>query len=122
MTNNDDKFKVVSLEDRIRAKLGVDENYLSDEDINYPDVFSVAELNIGRLFPSYKDFEGDNLVYFESILVLESCILVCPSMPARLPKKELGPHASHELWINWEKRRMSLSTKGMFWLAGWKVY
>ena len=26
-------------------------------------------------------------------------------MAARLPKKESGPHASHELWIDWNKKK-----------------
>lgn len=91
--------------DRIRSKMGVSETYLPDEDINMPDIIDVAELNITSLFPDYEDFEGNNIVYLESITVLECCILLCPSMSARLPKKQSGPHAGHELYINWDKKK-----------------
>lgn len=92
-------------EDRIRSKLGVSEPYISNEDINRPDIIDVAELNIISLFPDYENFEGDNLVYLESIVVLECCILLSPSMSARLPKKESGPHAGHELYVNWDNKK-----------------
>ena len=101
----DNRIEIDNFEDRVRAKLGVAEPYLSDEDINFPDIRGVAELNITSLFPDFEDFEGDDLVYLGSILVLESCILLSPSMSARLPKKELGPHARHELWINWDRKK-----------------
>lgn len=92
-------------EDRIRSKLGVSEPYLSNEDINRPDIIEVAELNIISLFPDYENFEGDNLVYLESIVILECCILLSPSMSARLPKKQTGPHEGHELWVNWDNKK-----------------
>lgn len=92
-------------EDRIRSKMGVSEAYLPNEDINYPDIVDVAELNVISLFPDYEDFEGNNIVYLESITILECCILLCPSMSARLPKKQSGPHAGHELYINWDKKK-----------------
>lgn len=101
----DNRIEIDNFEDRVRAKLGVAEPYLSDEDINFPDIRGVAELNITSLFPDFEDFEGDDLVYLGSILVLESCILLSPSMSARLPKKETGPHAGHELYINWDKKK-----------------
>jgi len=85
--------------------MGVSEPYLPDEDINMPDIVDLAELNIISLFPTYEDFEGNNVVYLESIAILECCILLCPSMSARLPKKESGPHAGHELYINWDKKK-----------------
>lgn len=90
---------------RIRDKMGVDDAYLPDSAINQPDIIDVAELNIISIFLSYEDFEGDNLVYLESIAVLECCILLSPSMSARLPKKESGPHAGHELYVNWDKKK-----------------
>lgn len=95
----------VGYEDRIRSKVGVSEPYIPNVDINQPDIVDVAELNIISMFPDYEDFEGDNLVYLESIAILECCILLCPSMSARLPKKESGPHAGHELYVNWDKKK-----------------
>lgn len=91
--------------DRVRNKMGVLEEYLSDEDINMPDILGIAELNIGNMFPEDITLDDDGLLYMESIVVLECCILLCPSMSARLPKKQAGPHASHELYINWDKKK-----------------
>lgn len=101
----DNRILKEKYEDRIRSKLGVSEPYLPDEDINMPDIVDVAELNIISLFPAYEDFEGDNLVYLESITILECCILLSPSMAARLPKKQSGPHEGHELWVNWDNKK-----------------
>ena len=92
-------------QERVGNKMGVDSAYLPDSAINQPDIIGVAELNTTSMFPSYEDFEGDNLVYLESIAILECCILLCPSMSARLPKKESGPHAGHELYVNWDNKK-----------------
>lgn len=99
------RIEIENIEDRIRSKLGVSEPYLKDEDINYPDIIDVAQMNILSLFPDYEEFDINNTTYVESIIILECCILLSPSMSARLPKKSLGPHASHELWINWDKKK-----------------
>jgi len=101
----ENKILKENYEDRIRSKMGVSETYLPNEDINMPDIIDVAELNITSFFPDYEDFEDNNIVYLESITILECCILLCPSMSARLPKKESGPHAGHELYINWDKKK-----------------
>ena len=90
---------------RIRDKMGVDDTYLPNSAIEQSDIIDVAELNIISLFPTYEDFEGDNLVYLESITILECCILLSPSMSARLPKKQSGPHEGHELWVNWDNKK-----------------
>lgn len=92
-------------QDRVRAKIGVDIAYLPDSDLEQPDIIDVAELNIINIFPDYEDFKGNNLVYLESIVVLECCILLCLSMAARLPKKQSGPHEGHELWVNWDNKK-----------------
>lgn len=91
--------------ERIRGKMGVDNAYLPDSVLEQPDIIDVAELNITSLFPDYETFKDDNLVYLESITILECCILLCPSMAARLPKKQSGPHEGHELWINWDNKK-----------------
>ena len=98
-------LKKENWQQRIRDKMGVDDAYLPDSAIEQPDIIDVAELNVISFFPAYEDLEGDNLVYLESITILECCILLCPSMSARLPKKQAGPHASHELYIDWNKKK-----------------
>lgn len=95
-------------ENRIRYKLGVDEPYLSNEVINSPDIIDVAELNIINMLPDYTAVSEDNKVYLEAAVVIECCILLCVGMPSRLPKKQSGPHESHELDSDWLKKKAML--------------
>lgn len=90
---------------RIRDKMGVDDAYLPDSVIEQPDCITVAEANIISMIPDYSILDDDSKLYLEYAVVLECCILLAPSMAARLPKKESGPHASHELWIDWTKKK-----------------
>lgn len=92
-------------ENRIRDKMGVDEAYLADSTLQSPDCIDVAEANIVSMIPGYSTLDGDSKTYLEYAVVLECCILLCPGMAARLPKKETGPHAGHELWINWDNKK-----------------
>lgn len=93
---------------RIRDKMGVDDAYLPDSTIEQMDCITIAEANIISQIPEYQtiDADGDSRVYLESAVVLECCILLCPSMSARLPKKESGPHAGHELYVNWDNKKL----------------
>lgn len=92
-------------ENRIRDKMGVDEAYLADSTLQSPDCIGVAESNIISMIPDYADLDGDSKVYLEYAVVLECCILLSPSMAARLPKKQTGPHEGHELYINWDNKK-----------------
>ena len=92
-------------EERIRSKMGVSEPYLPDDDINQPDCITIAEANIISQIPDYATLTGDLRVYLEYTVVLECCILLCPSMGARLPKKETGPHGSYELGSDWSNKK-----------------
>lgn len=97
----------VGWEKRVLNKLGVDPAYLSEDVINSQDIITVAEANIIAQIPEYAtvDKESDLWVYLENAVVLECCILLCPSMSARLPKKETGEHASYELGTDWSKKK-----------------
>lgn len=92
-------------EERIRSKMGVSEPYLPDDDINQPDCITIAEANIITQIPDYATLTGDLRVYLEYTVVLECCILLCPSMGTRLPKKETGPHGSYELGSDWSNKK-----------------
>jgi hypothetical protein len=92
-------------EKRIRDKMGVDDAYLPDDLLNSPDIITLAEANIISQIPDYATLTNDLRVYLEYAVVLECCILLCPSMGARLPKKETGVHASYELGIDWSKKK-----------------
>lgn len=98
---------MVGWEKRIIEKLGVDPAYLSEDVISSPDCITVAEANIIAQIPEYTtiDKESDPWVYLEYAVVLECCILLCPSMSTRLPKKESGEHASYELGTDWSKKK-----------------
>ncbi|WP_024834161.1 hypothetical protein [Ruminiclostridium josui] len=92
-------------EKRIQDKLGVDPVYLPNEAINQPDIITVAEANIIAQLPDYSILEDNARVYLEAAVVSECSRLICPSLPARLPAKENGPHESHELSVDWTKKQ-----------------
>jgi len=93
---------------RIRSKLGVDIAYLPDADIEQPDIIDVAEANIIEQAADYADLTGSDLVWLEAATVCECAILLCPSMPARLPAKEQGPHFTVEVEVDWDKKKKEL--------------
>lgn len=98
-------------EARVRSKMGVLEPYLPDADLQTPEVVSVAEANIIKQVPDYASLTGDDLIYLEAAVVCECSALLCPGMPARLPKKEQGPHETHELDVDWTKRKADFETE-----------
>ena len=87
--------------------MGVDSAYLPDSSINQPDIIDIAEANIVALIPEYNTLvdDSDSRKYLEAAVVLECCVLLSPSMPARLPTKQTGPHESHELGVDWVKKK-----------------
>lgn len=99
-------------EQRIRDKLGLLEPYLPDSVINQPDYITVAEANIIAQIPDYSGLDGDVKTYLEAAVVCELACLICPSLPARLPQKETGPHEGHELDnIDWDKKKSDLEAE-----------
>lgn len=90
---------------RIRDKLGIDVAYLPDSVIEQPENITVAEANIIAQLPDYSILEDDAKVYLEVAVVSECSRLICPSLSARLPTKENGPHESHELNVDWTKKQ-----------------
>jgi hypothetical protein len=98
-------------ESRIRSKLGVDAAYVPDADINQPDIIAIAESNIIKVVPDYDALTGDDLVYLEAATVCECAILLCPSMPARLPVKEQGPSFTREIEVNWTEKQVKLEAE-----------
>ena len=98
-------------ESRIRSKLGVDAAYVPDADINQPDIIAIAEANIIKIVPDYATLSGDDLVYLEAATVCECAILLCPSMPARLPVKEQGPSFTREIEVDWTEKQVKLEAE-----------
>jgi hypothetical protein len=104
-------LKATGFESRIRSKLGVDAAYIPDADINQPDIIAIAESNIIRVVPDYDALTGDDLIYLEAATVCECAILLCPSMPARLPVKEQGPSMTIELDVDWDAKQVKLEAE-----------
>lgn len=96
---------------RIRNLLGVDSAFVPDDDLEQPDIVDIAEANIIELVPGYADLTGDKKTYLESATACECAVLACDSMPARLPTKESGPHATYELSIDWDQKKAELQDK-----------
>jgi hypothetical protein len=90
---------------RIRSKMGVDAAYLPDADIEQPEVITVAEANIIEQVPDYSSLQEDKKVYLEAAVVCECAVLLCSGMPGRLPKKEQGPHETHEIVVDWDVKK-----------------
>jgi hypothetical protein len=98
-------LKAEGWQQRIRDKLGVDAAYLSDSTLSQPDIITVAEANIIAQMPDYATLQDDKKVYLEAAVVAECASLLCPSMAARLPKKEQGPHETHEIETDWNQKK-----------------
>lgn len=104
-------------EQRIRDELGVDAAYLSDAALGQPEIIAVAEELIIEQVPNYASLTGTDRVFLEAATVCQCAVLVCPSLPARLPNRSQGPHATHELQTNWERRRAEIEEKRDTYLA-----
>ena len=98
-------------EQRVRDKLGVFEPYLPDSVINQPDCITVAEANIIARLPGYEGLEGEAKTYLEAAVVCECAVLLCSSLPARLPTKETGPHEGHDLKVDWGKTKVEIEAE-----------
>ncbi len=98
-------------ESRVRNRLGVDDVYLTDADIAQPDIIAVAEANIIEQVPDYATMIGSKRTWLEAAAVCECAVLLCPSMPARLPAREQGPHFTREVATDWDKKRQELEAE-----------
>ena len=96
-------------EQKVRDELGTDEIYVPDSILR--NQIDLAEANIIENAPEWELVPADKREYLETAAVCECAALVCPSMPARLPKKETGPHAAYELDIDWGELRNDLQGK-----------
>jgi hypothetical protein len=101
----------VGWQGRVRNKLGVDEAYLPDADIAQPDIIGVAEANVIEQVPGYTELTGSNRTWLEAAVVCECAALLCPSMGARLPTRQVGPHEEHWLTVNWDAKRKELEAE-----------
>lgn len=96
---------------RIRSKLGVDEAYLPDSEIEQPDVIAVAETNIIEQISNYSSLTGSNRILLEAAVVCECASILCPSMSARIPQREAGPNYSHDISVNWNRKKLDIDNE-----------
>lgn len=98
-------------EERVRGVMGLTAAYLPNDVINQPEHLTLAEAEIIKLIPDYTSKTGDDKTKLESVTVFEVARRICPTMPARLPKTQQGPHAKTDLQsIDWNKRSADLLT------------
>lgn len=102
---------------RVRSKLGVDSGYLPDDVILSKDFLDVAEYNIIELVPNYAELTDEKKAYLETATVCEVAQLIAPTMPARLPVREQGPHVTYEVSVDWEKKQRELQDERDTYLA-----
>ena len=107
MSENTNKILIEDgWQERVRDKMGVYDSYLPDSAIEQPDCIDVAEANIMNQLPRWNEVSSTGRIYLEAATVLECCVLLCPSMEARLPIKEQGPHETHSLKMDWQEKQM----------------
>ena len=98
----------VGWEDRVRNLLGVEDMYLTDEDIRHPEIIDLAEAEMVARFPNYATLTGPFRVWLEAATVSYCAMLLCPTMKARLPVREQSLHLNRELTVDWDKRKEEL--------------
>ncbi len=96
-------------EQKVRDELGTDETYVPNAYLQ--NQIGLAEAKIIDAVPEWETLLEDKRVYLETAVICECAALVCPSMSARLPRKETGPHAAYELDVDWGELRNDLQGK-----------
>jgi hypothetical protein len=98
-------------QDRVRAKVGVDDSYLPDAVLQQPEVITVAEANVIGAVDGWESLVDDKRVYLEAAVVCECAHIVVDSMAARLPSRQKGPSGEYEVTVDWERKRANLEAE-----------
>lgn len=98
-------------EQKVRDELGTDETYVPDSFLQQSTIINLAEANIIKAVPEWESLPDDEKIYLETAVICECAALVCPSMPARLPVREAGPHATYEVKVDWDALQEKLQDK-----------
>lgn len=87
--------------ERVRQVLGIDDSYLKDDEVMYPEFMPQAELIIKGLYPTLFDESATLPLEIESAkesaIVYKTALLLLPSLPRRFPKRQKGEHAEFEI-------------------------
>lgn len=101
-----DKNKIEDLNSRVRAILGVPEDFLTDDIISSPTFIEKADRYINRAIKEYEDLDEYlvNIAY-----VYYVCYLLCFGMSARLPKQMEDVNTKTILQsIDWDSKALEL--------------
>jgi hypothetical protein len=98
-------------EERVRAKVGVDDSYLPDAVLAQPDVITVAEARVVKAVPAYASLTDDDRVFLEAATVCWAARQVITTMKARLPTRQKGPSGEYEVTVDWDKRKDDLEAE-----------
>lgn len=105
----DFKNKTEDLGKRVRAILGVPENFLTDEIILSPDFLQKASKYINK---QIKEYEGLDAQLINIAFVYYVCYLLCFGMYARLPKQMENVSTKTVLQsIDWDSKALELLDK-----------
>jgi len=106
MTINFEKNKVEDLESRVRAVLGVPEEFLENEVISSPSFLIKANKYINKKIKDYEDLD-ESLIKIGYIYYV--CYLLCSGMSARLPKQMENVNTKTVLQsIDWNKKALEM--------------
>lgn len=90
-------------EERVRSLLGVDEAYLPDDDLNHPEIIDVAEAEMIGLVPHHAELDDRGKTLFESAIIATCALKIIPSLRARLPTQQSGPHMQATITVSWQQ-------------------
>ena len=101
-----DKNKIENLGIRVRAILGVPEEYLTDDIISSPTFAIKASKYINKNISEYEDLD-ENLLNIAFIYYI--CYLLCSGMSARLPKQMENVNTKTVLQsIDWDSKALEM--------------
>lgn len=95
-------------QDRVRDKLGVSDVYLPDSAVEQFEAVGLAERYMVMRVPHHADLGADEFRILQSAAVSECARLLCPTMKARLPKRQEGLHMELTLETDWDQRKKEL--------------
>lgn len=95
-------------QERVRNKLGVDENYLPNAIIEQPEHINIAEEYAISHVPNYDSIDDDARIWLEAAVVAKCASIICPILKVIVPVREQGPHFTRDLTYNWDRRKKEL--------------
>lgn len=72
----------------VRSRFGIDEDDLTDTELNQPLIVDLAEALIKKRVPRYSVItDVEDLLFLQNAVIAQICVLLCPSMSRRLDLK-----------------------------------